>query len=409
MSEAAPAPFWTRARAVAFMAPLFDAATRHAAGDAAVREHLRRLERVLGAGATMLGGDSTMWRKGLDSPWLRRSAVQLVEACLAEHAQRPEVTETLRRLRRTLRVEQYALASVPSPEAPEALIDALAMPVVDWLRWDDEAEPGLAWRLPSDGLPLASDARVDLPVGQALALMRGGELLATLEEPVVDGRLERLCPAACDGAAERVDAVFVSQRTGAVVRWGSDNDIELDPDCVLRVFGRFSVMVTSTDAFIRRFARRGLPDPQALDERIGRVVAGRFAESLRAVHAAAPLSPAEAATSLPAMAAQLRPSIESHLSAAGLKLVRFELENVTIPGLGAPVVRATPSGGPRAGAPLAAQVSCHKCLSPVPAHAKFCSTCGARQTRPCPHCGVETAFRAKFCGACGRSVPPSAT
>jgi len=409
MSDASPAPFWTRARAAALMAPLYDAATRHAADDPEVRARLRRLERVLGAGATTLGSDSTIWRKGLDSPWLRRVAVRLVEACLAEHASRSEVVETFQRIRRALRVEQHALASARTPESPEVLIDEMAAPIVDWLRWDDDAEPGLAWRLPTDGVPLDAGARVDLPLGQALALMRGGELLASLEDSVIDGRLAHLCPAACDGPVARVDALFVSQRQGAVVRWGSESDIELGPDFVLRVFGRYSVTVTSIGAFVQRFARNGLPDPQALDQRIGRVVAGRFAEALRAVHAASPLSPSDAATRLPSMAAQLRPSIEPHLSAAGLKLVRFDLENVTLPGLGVPAIRTSTPAGPRPGVPLAAQVSCHKCLSPVPAHAKFCSTCGARQTRPCPHCGVETAARAKFCSACGRSVPPPVT
>jgi hypothetical protein len=409
MSDAPTNAFWTRGRGAALMAPLYDAVTRHAADDVTVRARLRRLERVLGTGATTLGSDSTLWRKGLDSPWLRRIAVRVVEACLVEHATRAEVAETLQRTRRALRVDQHALPRTRAAESPEALIDAMAVPLVDWLRWDDEAEAGLAWQLPMEGAALAAEARVDLALGQALALVRGGELVASLEEPVIDGRLAQVSPAACDGPLAQVDAVFISLRQGAAVRWGSESDIELGPDLVLRVFGRYSVSVTSVAAFVHRFARHGLPDPQALDQRIGRVIAGRFAEALRALHAVKPLSLEDAATSLPAMAAQLRPSIEPHLAAAGLKLTRFDLENITLPGLGVAAVRTTTPSGVRSGTPLAAQVSCHKCLSPVPAHAKFCSTCGARQTRPCPHCGVETAARAKFCSACGRSVPPPAT
>ncbi|MDD4797289.1 MAG: SPFH domain-containing protein [Eubacteriales bacterium] len=51
------------------------------------------------------------------------------------------------------------------------------------------------------------------------------------------------------------------------------------------------------------------------------------------------------------------------------------------------------------------QKPCHKCGQMTPEDARFCSHCGADQSKPvCGNCGVEAAPGAKFCANCGNQL-----
>jgi hypothetical protein len=393
------------------MALVQEAVAKHAQDDPLAQTRLRVLERTLGAAGAPLTGDSTAWRRGLDSPWLRRLTLRVVNAALGPLRSDPNADETLARMRRALRIDR---ADLPVDEDAAALLGSLGRPGVDWLRWDDEAEPGFVWRLPCETLPVAVEARVDVSLGQTLVLLRQGRPLLVVDRQVSDVTLASLLPIRSPDLSPPVEVAFVSTRTSSLVRWGMDSDMFVPmtrPDAQgaeqpVRGFGRFSVAVDDLVAFLARFARHGLPDAHELEQRLGRIVAGRFAEALRAHVGPEGLDPERMVGELPSWAERVRPTLDVHLKPAGLRLARFELENVTAPRSQALTSR---SPAPRASAQPDALVSCPRCLSPVPAKAKFCGTCGTRQVQPCPHCAADVPLRAKFCAACGRGVTPTET
>ncbi|MBA3805155.1 MAG: zinc ribbon domain-containing protein, partial [Acidobacteria bacterium] len=50
-------------------------------------------------------------------------------------------------------------------------------------------------------------------------------------------------------------------------------------------------------------------------------------------------------------------------------------------------------------------VPCVKCGESLPAGAKFCNHCGAKQEMPkCPKCQAEAAPGTKFCNECGTKI-----
>lgn len=68
---------------------------------------------------------------------------------------------------------------------------------------------------------------------------------------------------------------------------------------------------------------------------------------------------------------------------------------------GAPAPAPTPAPAP------AATIVCAECGAQIPADAKFCMSCGAKQeARPlfCPECGTQCAPGAKFCMNCGTKI-----
>jgi hypothetical protein len=405
------AEFWNRDRSTAVMALVHEAVAKHAQDDTLAHTRLRVLERTLGAAGGPLTGDSTAWRRGLDSPWLRRLALRIVNATLGPLSADPNAADTLARMRRALRIDR---ADLPVEEDAAALLGGLGRPSVDWLRWDDEAEPGFVWRLPTESLPIAPDARVDVSLGQTLVLLRQGRPLLVVDRQVTGVPLSTLLESPTPDLSPPLELAFVSTRSSNLVRWGMDSDMFVPttrPDTQgveqpIRGFGRFSVAVLDLAAFLARFARQGLPEAHELEQRLGRIVAGRFAEALRAEVGPEGLDPERMVGELPLWGDRVRPALDLHLKSAGLRLARFELENVTAPRSQALTSR---SPAPRTSAQPDALVSCSRCLSPVPAKAKFCATCGTRQFHPCPHCAADVPLRAKFCAACGRGVTPPAT
>ena len=63
-----------------------------------------------------------------------------------------------------------------------------------------------------------------------------------------------------------------------------------------------------------------------------------------------------------------------------------------------------PSCGEPVGVAQTATASCPKCGQPVPAGSKFCPSCGAPMSLRCPKCGSELVPGAKFCPNCGQQV-----
>ena len=405
------AEFWNRDRSTAVMALVHEAVAKHAQDDTLAQTRLRVLERTLGAAGAPLTGDSTVWRRGLDSPWLRRLTLRVVNAALGPISADPNAAETLARMRRALRIDR---ADLPVDEDAAALLGSLGRPSVDWLRWDDEAEPGFVWRLPCAALPLAADARVDVALGQTLILLRQGRPLLVVDRQVSGATLASLLSTPSPDLSPPVELVFVSTRNSNLVRWGMDSDMFVPmtrPDTdgaaqPIRGFGRFSVAVDDLTAFLARFARHGLPEAHELEQRLGRIVAGRFAEALRTQVGPEGLDPERMVGELPVWSERVRPALEVHMRSAGLRMARFELENVTAPRSQALTSR---SPAPRASSQPDALVSCPRCLSPVPAKAKFCGTCGTRQVYACPHCAADVPLRARFCAACGHGVTPPVT
>ena len=47
------------------------------------------------------------------------------------------------------------------------------------------------------------------------------------------------------------------------------------------------------------------------------------------------------------------------------------------------------------------EIKCVQCGAPLPADAKFCHKCGAKQESSCPQCGALLLSSAKFCHKCG--------
>lgn len=354
----------------------------------------------------------------LDSPWLRRTMIRAARMMVQLDGTISAVErDALRAMASALGVaERVALADFEGTPDPDALVRWIAELAIDHVAWDDVAQSAYFWAFPHPTHPLKADAELIVERSQAL-VCRVGEAICDVLGP---GE-HRAQPTTLPGLAERrrwsggpVEADLVFLRTGPSkrMRWGTASPITVEladhGPVQLRAFGRFATRFSDPQAVCERFLMRGIPDDEVVEQRLRRIVAGRFGQVLSAM---AGLSVRQL-NDLDQLCAQARAAMDPLLRGSGLHLARFEIENLTGPleiGL-RPLSKRTQTLARVASqvvdtrpedTPTQELVPCAHCDAQIPLGARFCSHCGNANRQACGRCGASLPLHARFCSGCG--------
>lgn len=354
----------------------------------------------------------------LDSPWLRRTMIRAARMMVQlDGTVSTAERDALRSMASALGVpERVALADLEGTTDPDDLVRWIAELAIDHVAWDDIAQNAYFWAFPHPTHPLQADAELIVDRSQALVCRVGDEICDVLGPG--DHRAQ---PTVLPGLAQRrrwtngpVEADLVFLRTGPSkrMRWGTANPIATQLQgygtVQLRVYGRFATRFGNPRAVCERFLRQGIPSDDAVEQRLRRIVAGRFGQVLRAMDGLT----VDHLNDLDHLCARARKAMDPLLNASGLHLARFEIENLTGPlelGLRplskrtqnlANVVRSVVDTRPE-DTPTQELVPCAHCDAQIPAGARFCSHCGNANRRDCARCGASLPLQARFCSSCG--------
>lgn len=360
----------------------------------------------------------------LDSTWLRRTMIQAARlmVCLDGEISAAE-RDALRSMGSALSVgERVALNDLQgasqstTPDNATGLVDWISGLAIDHVSWDDIAQNAYFWAFPHPTHPLEAGAELLVNRSQTMICRVGDEICDVLGP----GDYE-VSPEALPGLSARrnwtsgpveADLVFLRAGPSRRMRWGTATATKVElaghGTVALRAYGRFTTRFCEPMAVSKRFLRHGIPTDEAVEQRLRRIVAGRFAQVL----AELPGLTIERLNNLDVLCAEARKMMDPQLRASGLQLGRFEIENLTGPlelGLHPKskrtqnltnVARRFVSTQPEE-SPTEEFISCSKCDLRIPAGARFCSGCGTPSRCDCTQCGVSLPLAARFCSRCG--------
>lgn len=353
----------------------------------------------------------------LDSPWLRRTMIRAARMMVSMDGQVSAAErDALRAMASALGIgERVALTDLDeAPPEPDELVRWIAELGIDHVAWDDISQDTYFWAFPHPTHPLEPQAELIVERSQAL-ICRVGDAICDVLGPGEHQAMPETLP----GLAERrrwrggpVEADLVFLRTGPSprLRWGTANAIQVNLAghgvVPLRAYGRFATRFGDPRAVCERFLRQGIPDNDSVEQRLRRIVAGRFGQVLQRM---ADLR-IETLNDLDRLCARARAEMDPLLKQSGLHLARFEIENLTGPlelGL-RPLSKRTQNlsrvvsqvvDGDRT--PTMEMTACIECTVSIPVGARFCSHCGTSNRTDCGTCGASLPLRARFCSGCG--------
>jgi len=338
---------------------------------------------------------------------------------------------------------------------------------IEVIEWLDDTGNTLVYRFPVAGQEIKNGAQLIVRESQAAVFVHEGQVadVFTAGKYEIDGGntpiLSKL------GAWKygfnspfKSEVYFVNTKQFSDMKWGTSNPIMLrDSDfgiVRLRAFGGYSLRVTDPAAFIREIAGTNAQfQTEDIEGQLKRSVVTEFSDALGELKIPA----LDLASQYKELGEKIRVVINEDFSSWGLEVVKFYVENISLPeeveaamdkrasmgalgnvqtyaqfqaadamrdaaqnegggaglgaGLGAgfavgnQMVNAfgqNQAGGAGGGTPAAATVACPECGKPNAAAAKFCAECGSKievARVPCIKCGAQLREGAKFCSDCG--------
>ena len=338
---------------------------------------------------------------------------------------------------------------------------------IEVIEWLDDTGNTLVYRFPVAGQEIKNGAQLIVRESQAAVFVHEGQVadVFTAGKYEIDGGntpiLSKL------GAWKygfnspfKSEVYFVNTKQFSDMKWGTSNPIMLrDSDfgiVRLRAFGGYSLRVTDPAAFIREIAGTNAQfQTEDIEGQLKRSVVTEFSDALGELKIPA----LDLASQYKELGEKIRVVINEDFSSWGLEVVKFYVENISLPeeveaamdkrasmgalgnvqtyaqfqaadamrdaaqnegggaglgaGLGAgfavgnQMVNAfgqNQAGGAGGGTPAAATVACPECGKPNAAAAKFCAECGSKievAKVPCIKCGAQLREGAKFCSDCG--------
>src|SRR5687768_4602964 len=349
------------------------------------------------------------------------------------------------------------------------IFDAIKTQFIEVIEWLDDSGNTMLYRFPVHGQEIKNGAQLIVRESQAAVFVYQGQI-ADVFGPgryTVDGGntpiLSKL------GAWKygfnspfKAEVYFVNTKQFTDLKWGTSNPVMMrDSDfgmVRLRAFGIYSVRVSDPQAFIKEVAGTNAHFvTEDIQGQLKRTLVSGFSDAL----AESKIAALDLASNYDELSKFTRAKLNEDFSGYGLELIKFVIENISLPqeveaamdkrtsmGVIGDVGRYTqfqaadamrdaaqnPSGGGAAtGAGLGAgfaignamagamsnamnprkgdtqetsRVTCAKCGASNPAAVKFCNECGTKleasqQTTICVKCNAKLQPGAKFCAECG--------
>jgi membrane protease subunit (stomatin/prohibitin family) len=344
------------------------------------------------------------------------------------------------------------------------IVQSQFIEVIEWL---DESRDTMVYRFPVQGQEIKNGAQLIVRESQAAVFVYQGQA-ADVFGPgryTIDGGntpiLSKL-GAWYHGfnSPFKSEVYFVNTKQFTDMKWGTSNPIMLrDPDfgiVRLRAFGGYSLRVADPREFIKEIAGTNAHfETEDIEGQLKRSIVTEFSDALGELKIAA----LDLAAQYKEMGGAIREKINEDFKAFGVEVVKFYVENISLPpeveeaidkrasmgalgdanrymqfqaadalrdaannpsggaGLGASLGAGFALGGQMANAfgqnpnqpqqaqqPQTQMVPCPNCGKPNAAGTKFCGDCGGKMEVgmvPCVKCGTPLREGAKFCNECG--------
>ena len=350
--------------------------------------------------------------------------------------------------------------------------DAALHQFIEVIEWLDDSGNTLVYRFPVQGQEIKNGAQLIVRESQAAVFVFEGQV-ADVFSPgkyTIDGGNTPILTKL--GAWKygfnspfKSEVYFVNTKQFSDMKWGTSNPIMLrDADfgiVRLRAFGAYSLRISNPSEFIKQIAGTNAQfQTEDIDAQLKRAIVSEFSDALGELKIPA----LDLASQYKEMGEAIRGKINEQFTDWGIEIVKFFIENISVPeeveaamdkrasmgalgdaqrymqfqaadalrdaaqnegggaGLGAGLGAGFAVGGQMAnvfgqqqqaggqaqggGAPASATVPCPSCGKPNQPAAKFCADCGAKMEVakvPCVKCGAELREGAKFCSECGSS------
>ena len=350
------------------------------------------------------------------------------------------------------------------------ILDKIKGQLIDVIEWTDPSINTMVHKYDMNGKEIMMGAQLTVRESQAAVFVNEGQL-ADVFEP---GRYELqtsnmpILTALKSwkygfNSPFKADVYFVNTKQFLDMKWGTSNPVMMrDAEfgmIRLRAFGIYSFKVADPATFLREvFGTSALFTVEGVEGQIKRTLVSGLSDAI----AESKIPALDLAANYDELADYAMKAINPKLSALGLTLCSFVIENISLPeeveksmdkrtsmgvlgnldqyakyqaaeamreaannnsggmagmgvGMGAgaamgqmfaqsfnPAPAAQPAAAP-AVAPAAAQAVCTACGAQIPAGVKFCPECGAKQSTSafCTSCGKEIPAGTKFCPECG--------
>jgi membrane protease subunit (stomatin/prohibitin family) len=219
------------------------------------------------------------------------------------------------------------------------IFNAIRGQLIDIIEWTDNTPDTMVWRFWRPDNEIMNGAKLVVREGQAAALVSGGQLadvflpgthtLATENVPV----LSKLMGWKYGFHSPfKVEVYFVSTRVFTDRKWGTKNPIMMrDADfgvVRLRAFGTYAVRAKYPPVLLRNLvgtsSRFSIDD---INDQLRDLLTAKVADALGNSHVAA----IDLAGHYAEMAAPICQAIDPDFAALGLELVKFVIENVSLP------------------------------------------------------------------------------
>jgi membrane protease subunit (stomatin/prohibitin family) len=352
------------------------------------------------------------------------------------------------------------------------ILNSLRTQFIEVIEWLDDSGNTMLYRFPVHDQEIKNGARLTVRESQAAIFVFQGQI-ADIFPPglyTIDGGntpiLSKL------GAWKygftspfKAEVYFVNTKQFTDLKWGTPNPVMMrDADfgvVRLRAFGVYSMRVIDPRAFLKELTGTNARfETEDIEGQLRRTLVSSFSDAV----AESKIAALDLAAHYDELGGVLRTKLAEDFKAFGLELVKFVIENISLPpeveaamdkrtsmgvigdvgryaqfqaadamrdaaqntsggaGLGAGLgagfavgnamvgamgnaMNSQTSGGGTGGA---ATVKCSKCGATTSASSKFCNECGARvevgtAAAPCVKCGARLQPGARFCSECGSS------
>lgn len=277
-----------------------------------------------------------------ESLWMKRLFLNAAQKLAAvERVDPGELDELIARIASKLGIdEDTAIRGIPDQRITvDEFIDWLDSCEIDYLAWDNHQHPGFFWVFPYADYPVKEGALIHVYEGQAALFVHDDRVYETFQAGTWRFKPENLpsyaSATAWTGGSIRPDVVFVKTDASHVLRWGLPTSVQVNSPqhgvFEVSVYGRCVVGIVDPALIHRRFNSKGMLTTDAIEARLARLVGAHFHESYQAALDEHQGDPADLVADIDTTRRQCAPFMKQQLLERGIALMRFEIENVTLP------------------------------------------------------------------------------